>query len=143
MPIAFKDLVGSGSGATGMKVVGRQIETIPAATPAGILLTATAVGDNQSLRIRVLGTTASTAESNMTISVDGFDYINNGFLGGLSSNPAAGNLLVTPNPASSTSSQNTPLLYNEIPCKTFTITKVSFNTAQSISCAYDILEPIE
>ena len=41
-----------------MKVVGRQIETIPASRPAGVILTATAVGDKQRLRIRVLGTSA-------------------------------------------------------------------------------------
>lgn len=138
--IPLSRLAGGGGA---MKVVGRQIETIPASTPAGTLLTAAAVGDKQLLRIRVLGATSTTAESGMTVSIDGFDYVNNGGLGRLGSNPDQNNLLVTPNPTSNLASQNVPSLYNEIVCKTFTITKVSGNTAQIITCAYDILEPLE
>lgn len=130
-------------GGSDMKVVGRQIETLPASIPAGVLLTATAAGDKQRLRIRVLGVIAARTESSMTVSIDGFDYINNGSLGSLASGPVAGSLLVTPNPVSGATAQNTPLLYTEIVCKTFTLTKVSSNTGQIITCAYDILEPLE
>ena len=78
----------------------------------------------------------------MTVSIDGFDYINNGNLGVGKSRMEICLLHLTQF-CFSLCAQNAPLLYNEIVCKTFTLTKVSFNTAQIITCAYDILEPLE
>lgn len=132
----------SGGGAL-MKVVDRITATIPAGSPAGLLVSASAVGEGQVLRIRVLGASGSTAESNITVTIDGFIYVSNGSLGGLNTAPTTGNLLVTPNPTSATTSQNTPLLYTDIICKEFAVSKVSFSTVQSIICVYEILEPME
>jgi len=144
MAIAWSSLVGGSGGGLGFKVVARFNSTIPVSTAVGNILVGAAVAENQVLRIRVLGTSASTAESNITLTVDGFDYITNGSLGALASNPVPTSLLVSPNLASGSASlQNVPLAYSEIVCKTFTLTKLSFSTTQIIAYSYEILEPIE
>ncbi len=112
-------------------------------TPAsGDILTATA-GPGQYLRLVYLMCRSSTTEAGITLTIDGIDIFTNGILA--DTTPVAsvnGTTFGVSRATGDTIIPNTSRILQNIPCTSFTVTKVSGTTIQDIDYAYETLEAI-
>jgi hypothetical protein len=113
-----------------------------AAGASGAVVTATA-GANQYIKLTYLMTGTATTESGMTLTVDGVDLFSGESLSDFSpSAQANGTIFGVATGYGNTSVQLAARLLKEINCLSFTLTKDTGTTLESIDYAYETMEAL-
>lgn len=119
---------------------------IPSTASAGALLTVTAAGANQYIKLNQLGAGTSDVQPNMSLSVDGTTVFSNVDLIPLNSprsDASAGNTgFIVLNTFAGDNNTQTARILPPFTCKTFTLTLESGSTTRDIDYAYETLEEL-